>query len=232
MGKATVISDQGEGLYTIHVNMDRDSINAEASAIIAELEIIAEKEQKAAEMEYWAELDVDVARFNFDALLGQWQSSPITFETDQPEIKTEPSPPESVEVNTNCADLLIADLIQAHNDIRVSRGLDPLAANELLSEAARKHAVWMASEDFISHIGENESTAKARADAEGYLGLVVGENVAGGGFTINEVMQGFMDSKAHRDNIIEPNFTDIGASIQCQPTKAYRVFWVIKFGGS
>lgn len=80
-----------------------------------------------------------------------------------------------------------------------------------LASAALLHAQDMADNTHFSHRGTNGSTSAQRAEAAGYDWITIGENIAFGHPDISSVVQGWMDSKDHCKNIMNPAFKDMGA---------------------
>lgn len=81
-----------------------------------------------------------------------------------------------------------------------------------LQEAARVHSKDMADNRFVDH-ASSDGTGTFERIGRYYRGFVVGENVAGpypNGR--NVVMSGWMCSNGHRSNILEADFTELGAS--------------------
>lgn len=69
----------------------------------------------------------------------------------------------------------------------------------------------MALQDFFSHTGRDGSNLTDRVSATGLtLTVPLAENVAAGYTTPESVVQGWMDSPEHRDNILNPDFTQLG----------------------
>jgi uncharacterized protein YkwD len=52
-----------------------------------------------------------------------------------------------------------------------------------------------------------------RVRASGYVPFTWGENIAAGYPTAAEAMAGWMSSEGHRDNILGPQFTEIGLGV-------------------
>ena len=96
------------------------------------------------------------------------------------------------------------------NTERANRGLGALTAESRLTQAAQTHAQDMGCNFFMSHTGSDGSDPYARMLAAGYTPNWWGENVAAGYATPSEVMTAWMNSQTHRDNILNPNFTQIG----------------------
>ena len=125
------------------------------------------------------------------------------------------------------ADRIVEQLVEAHNKERAKEKLPPLKLEAKLTEAAQEHAKDMAEHGVMSHEGSDESTPEQRVVNAGYRYLRTGENVAVGYKDVAEVMQGWMDSPAHRKNILN-EFTEIGvARVLGKDDKPY---WCANFG--
>ena len=59
----------------------------------------------------------------------------------------------------------------------------------------------------------------------------VGENIAAGQSTPEEVVEGWMNSQGHRENILNPNYTQLGVGYTYAPNTDYKHFWVQLFKG-
>jgi uncharacterized protein YkwD len=123
-------------------------------------------------------------------------------------------------------DPVSATLIAAHNRERAERKLPPLVPEARLTEAARLHAVDMASHRMMSHEGTDGSTPADRVKRQKYTYLTTGENVARGQRTVDDVMTGWMNSPHHRENILG-DFKEIGvARVEDDEGKPY---WAVEF---
>ncbi|CDM94021.1 MULTISPECIES: CAP domain-containing protein [Limnospira] len=102
-------------------------------------------------------------------------------------------------------------VLELVNQERVREDLQPLRLNPLLTQAARTHSTNMALQDFFSHTGIDGSNLTDRIRATGFTLIVpFAENMAAGHTTPELVVEGWMDSPGHRDNILNPDFTQIG----------------------
>ena len=63
------------------------------------------------------------------------------------------------------------------------------------------------------------------------IGHVLGENLAGGQTTPKQVVQAWMDSKTHRDNMLSKNFTEMGVVYYYKSNSKYKHYWVQHFRG-
>lgn len=97
-----------------------------------------------------------------------------------------------------------------------------------LSDAAAAHSLDMVTNNFLSHTGSNGSTLSTRVNATGYAWSSLGENIAAGYGTVNNVMAGWMASDGHCANIMNPNFTQIGvACVKGTNANPYGDYWTM-----
>ena len=120
-----------------------------------------------------------------------------------------------------------AALIAAHNKERAERKLPPLIAEPRLTAAAKAHAADMAAHKKLTHDGSDNSTLVDRVKREGYTYLKVGENVAEGQETVASVMESWMNSPHHRENILG-DFTEVGVAIARADDGT--PYWCVDFG--
>lgn len=106
-----------------------------------------------------------------------------------------------------------------------------LAWNTALTEAAAAHSNDMVFANFFSHTGSDGSTLTSRVDAAGYGWSRLGENIAVGQTTINQVVDGWMGSDGHCANIMNAAFRDIGvACVSGRASNTYRSYWTMDLG--
>jgi uncharacterized protein YkwD len=87
----------------------------------------------------------------------------------------------------------------------------PVAWSNDLAMAAYLHSEDMALNNFFGHTGSDGSSAGQRISAQGYPWRTYGENVAAGYPSVSSVIQGWLGSEGHCRNIMDPDFTEIGA---------------------
>jgi uncharacterized protein YkwD len=86
-----------------------------------------------------------------------------------------------------------------------------LSGNARLTCAARVHSAYMAETGEFSHTeGRNGSQPADRVDTAGYSWGFVGENIAAGQRSPEEVVAGWLESDGHCANIMSPNFEHLG----------------------
>jgi uncharacterized protein YkwD len=125
-------------------------------------------------------------------------------------------------------------VVQQTNALRLERGLHPLALNTQLSKTAQRYAEAMATQDFFSHTGADGSTWQQRILNSGYNFSSAAENLAIGYATPAQVIQGWMNSPGHRDNMLAYQVQEIGVGYfylnpdQGQITSNH--YWAESFG--
>lgn len=127
------------------------------------------------------------------------------------------------------AEQYAARIVDLVNEERQQRGLMPLTTNATLTRLSGDYACDMIEGNFFEHTDPiTGSTVGSRALAAGYYFRKVGENLAGGFSTPEETMAQWMDSPGHRANILDPDFTEMGAAVRTGGS--YRWYWVQEFG--
>lgn len=105
------------------------------------------------------------------------------------------------------------ELLELTNQRRAEKGLKPLKLNTKLSSAASEKAKYMFAKDFWAHIGPDGTTPWFFIRNAEYEYLYAGENLARGFTTAPEVVEAWMNSPSHRENIMSPNYSDIGFAV-------------------
>ena len=94
---------------------------------------------------------------------------------------------------------------------RTKRDLNKLAVNSRLSAAAQKRAGE--TERKLSHTRPDGTSFSTVLTEYKIKYTVTGENIAYNYYTADEAMEGLMDSKGHRDNILNKRFKNIGVGL-------------------
>ncbi len=103
-----------------------------------------------------------------------------------------------------------------------------LTWNNNLAAAAQEQAEYLIKKRSISHKGAHGSTPASRAKKHGYRWSYVGENIAKGQESPEEVMKSWMNSPGHCRNIMSENYTEFGAAVVL--AKNGQLIWVQVFG--
>jgi uncharacterized protein YkwD len=107
---------------------------------------------------------------------------------------------------------------------------NPVKLNDKLTRAALAHSQDMAKRGSASHDGSDGSSPGDRATRAGYQWRNVGENVAAGQLTADEVMQGWLSSPHHCANVMAPQFTELGLAYAVNPRSELGIYWTQLFG--
>jgi uncharacterized protein YkwD len=112
---------------------------------------------------------------------------------------------------------------------RVSRGLPALAPNALLNDSAQGWSRSMVSNSEFSH----GSDFAARITQAGFAWSEAGENIATGFATPAQVVQAWMASTGHCQNILAPYYSEIGVGFVARPVSGLAssaATWTTDFG--
>lgn len=124
----------------------------------------------------------------------------------------------------------VGRVVELTNAERAKAGLAPLAEHAALSSAAQTYSEVLASSDCFAHTCGPVPNLVARGEQAGYIGwLFLGENIAGGQRSPEQVVAEWMASPDHRENILNPAFTEIGVGL-ATGTGRYGVYWAQAFG--
>lgn len=111
------------------------------------------------------------------------------------------------------ANIAIGDLVKLTNQKRSEKGLAPLKFNEQLSHAAESKAHNMFTKNYWAHVAPDGTTPWVFIKNSGYEYLYAGENLARGFTTAPEVVNAWMASPTHRENMLSSNYEDVGFAV-------------------
>lgn len=117
-----------------------------------------------------------------------------------------------------------AKVIELVNTERTKHGLSPLKSDNKLNEYASLRSKELVQ--VFNHIRPDGSNPLYPVMDWGYI--TAGENIAYGAATPSAVMNGWMNSQGHRENILSPDFKYIG--VGCY-SKNGTLYWTQIFGG-
>jgi len=121
----------------------------------------------------------------------------------------------------------VVDLTNAQ---RAEAGLASLRLSPQLSQAAQSYSEVLASSDCFAHTCGPVPEIASRIEGAGYGNWrVLGENIAAGYSTPEDVVEGWMNSPGHRTNILSPHFSEIGIGF-IGGRGAYGTYWTEDFG--
>lgn len=101
----------------------------------------------------------------------------------------------------------------------------PLAMSVVLQAVALAHARDMADRGILSHAGRDGSTPGTRAEGAGYRWRVVGENIASGQATAEQVVADWLKSSHHCANLMDPDYSEMGVAFAVGSRSEARNYW-------
>jgi hypothetical protein len=116
--------------------------------------------------------------------------------------------------------IIRTEILFVHNAERIKNGLDPLEMSSSLLNTAQFWAESMAKKDRMVH-------GNTFIHPEFGYG---GENIAWGQTEIDQVMDAWMNSVGHRNNILNKKFTHAGFGYARMSDG--RPYWCAQFGGN
>ena len=126
----------------------------------------------------------------------------------------------SVFVLLSCGQIAVAaeitaqKMIELTNDSREGSGLLPLIVNDKLTMAAEAKADDMFRFQYFDHNSPSGVTPWHWIKSAGYDYLYAGENLAIDFVTAEGTHMALMRSITHRDNILKPNYTEVGIAVK------------------
>lgn len=106
-----------------------------------------------------------------------------------------------------------SQIIEKSNFQRELIGAKKLNINEQLMNAAQKKAEHMAKNQYFSHNLQDGTAPWQFIQNSGYEYLEAGENLAITNQSDSQVVDGWMNSLTHKENLLNKNFSDIGVGI-------------------
>lgn len=104
-------------------------------------------------------------------------------------------------------------LFELTNQRRLEAGVAPLRFNQKLAAAAQAKAAYMFTQNFWAHNGPDGTTPWKFVTDVNYDYMYAGENLAKDFENSSDVVEAWMASPTHRDNILQPRYEDIGFAV-------------------
>jgi uncharacterized protein YkwD len=130
-------------------------------------------------------------------------------------------------VSTSPAAPVQQQVLALVNDNRERGGCGDLTLDRRLIEAAYGHAVDMARRGYFAHESPDGEGSSDRMSAAGYRWSRYGENIARGQDSVYEVVNGWMHSPVHRENIMDCQLRQMGIGLAFAPDRT--PYWVQDF---
>jgi len=138
-----------------------------------------------------------------------------------------PSPTEAPLLSARVLDLVNAVRASGtHCGERAFGPAPPVKLSTTLAGVALGHANDMAEHDYFEHEDRAGHTPADRVRAVGYREKLVGENIAYGPQTADEVVRGWLDSPGHCENIMDARFAEMGVAFAAGQASKRGLYWV------
>lgn len=113
------------------------------------------------------------------------------------------------------------------NEIRLENGLNELTWNYSLEESASTRTY-----EIVNTFEHTRPDGNDWYTAINTSFKAAGENIAAGQSTPTQVVNEWMASPGHRENILNPNFTKMGVALYYDSNDPYEYYWVQLFIGN
>ena len=124
------------------------------------------------------------------------------------------------------------ELLSLTNKDRKDSGVVPLKEDQSLSLAASKKADDMFLKNYWSHNAPDGTTPWVFIKDAGYSYVYAGENLARGFNNSKGVVDAWMNSPEHKQNVLSPNFEDVGFAVKTGNLAGEETVLVVEeFGG-
>lgn len=126
----------------------------------------------------------------------------------------------SYQVQGSFSDLTPEEIVRLTNQKRDEAQVPLLAPNPLLNEAAAQKAQNMVETGVFDHYYESEDQTISPwqfVEEQGYNYFYAGENLGKDFYLSQDLVQAWMDSPTHRDNLLNPVYTEIGVAVIIGP---------------
>lgn len=151
----------------------------------------------------------------------------------QPDPRILPPPPVPTGCEVQRDPGFESQVLALINQARAANGLAPLTLDQRLSAAAVGHSTDMACNHFVNHSGSNGSTWYDRISVQGYAYGRATENIYVGNPQFGGTPQGafdwWMNSQVHRDNILDPQVTEIGIGYVFSAASEFGGYYTLNF---
>ncbi|PIS20648.1 hypothetical protein COT52_02780 [candidate division WWE3 bacterium CG08_land_8_20_14_0_20_43_13] len=106
-----------------------------------------------------------------------------------------------------------SDIISLTNQARQNNGLSGLKYNEALSRAAEEKAHHMFNHDYWAHVAPDGTDPWYFIKAQNYDYIFAGENLARDFNDSHGVLDAWLASPSHRDNVLSGRYSEIGIAV-------------------
>ncbi len=112
---------------------------------------------------------------------------------------------------------------------RVFNAVPPLTWAAKLGAASLAHSRDMASQNYFSHRSKNGGQVGSRVEQQDYAWLGVGENIAAGQGSAQQVVSAWLSSPPHCANLMGKDFSEMGAAYAINKNSDTTIYWTQVF---
>jgi uncharacterized protein YkwD len=171
-------------------------------------------------------LGVLAAHLAFSMLVSEAAAAPVLIDDSAALLGAQP-PNGSIDFSPDVTARQQA--IALVNNERAKRNLAPLTENSTLDASAQSYAEVLTDDGCFNHSCGPVSDFTTRDTQAGYGPWAwLGENIAAGQSTPEAVVAAWMESPIHRDNILRPEFTEVGLGVA--HGGLHGTYWAQEFG--
>lgn len=129
---------------------------------------------------------------------------------------------------TEGTEISAESIVAAMNAERRQRGLKELRLDARLNAAATDRARDMFTKGYFNHVAPDGTQPFVWVKNHHYRYATIGENLADGYRNARAVVDGWMQSPGHRDNVLGTSFEDVGlAIVRGSPTRHTNGYTVV-----
>lgn len=122
-------------------------------------------------------------------------------------------------------------IINLTNQARVENNLPTLKVNYLLTKAAENKAQAIIKNQFFAHNQPDGKKFSEWVKEEDYHYLIVGENLAMGFGSNEAIINAWMQSPMHRENILKQEYQDIGLAVVKAKMNNEETYIIVQYFG-
>lgn len=126
----------------------------------------------------------------------------------------------------------VSDLLNYTNRERRAHGLKEVKLNNALNAGAAKKASDMFKNNYWAHVSPSGKQPWDFFVSSGYDYQYAGENLAKNFNDSSSVVKAWMNSPSHRENMLNPNYTEIGFAVVNGKLQGYETTLVVQFFGA
>lgn len=228
MGRARIVENKGEGLYTAVPLYDWTRLDAVLADLKAQQEGYALLLLRALNTLDDLRDECDVAAAALNTLIEQWQAALLAYNAKLGPL--EPPTPEDPETSlpwTHPDRAQEPPLLRAINDLRTAAALETLSRNGDLDKAALYHLRSLASSGQLTHLGPFGSIPFDRVLGQGYSASVVYELLAGGPLSAEQVMNRWTRHGPSLEKLLDAGITEAGVAYHYAESHPSAHLWCV-----